>query len=125
VKINTHKDLDVWKDAMAAAMAIFGLTKGLPPEERYSLADQVRRSSRSVAANISEAWMKRQYKAAFLAKLNDAMSEATETQTWLEVILRCDYAPAEVVADLDAMYDRIIARLITMFRRPENWVRPA
>lgn len=69
--------------------------------------------------------MKRQYKAAFLAKLNDAMSEATETQTWLEVILRCDYAPAEMVADLDAVYDRIIARLITMFRRPENWVRPA
>jgi four helix bundle protein len=74
---------------MEATMTIFGLTKELPQEERYSLADQMRRSSRSVAANISEAWMKRQYKAAFLLKLNDAMSEAAETQTWFEVTRRC------------------------------------
>ncbi len=83
MKISTHKDLRVWQDAMEATMAIFELTKGLPQEERYALADQIRRSSRSVAANISEAWMKRQYKAAFILKLNDAMSEAAETQTWL------------------------------------------
>jgi four helix bundle protein len=110
---------------MEATMTIFGLTKELPQEERYSLADQMRRSSRSVAANISEAWMKRQYKAAFLLKLNDAMSEAAETQTWFEVTRRCGYWTPEVTAELDALYDRIIGQLITVFRHPEDWVKPA
>jgi four helix bundle protein len=123
--INTHKDLDVWKTAMAAAMDILELTRALPPEERYSLSDQVRRSSRSVAANISEAWMKRQYKGAFLLKLNDAVSEAAETQTWLEIMQRCGYAPAEALTSLDAAYDRIIGQLITMSRQADKWVRPS
>ena len=123
MKISTHKDLRVWQDAMDATMAVFGLTTRLPQDERYSLADQIRRSSRSVAANITEAWMKRQYQAAFLLKLNDAMAEAAETQTWLELARRCGYWAPEAVADLDAMYDRIIGQLVTMSRHPEDWVR--
>ncbi len=70
---------------MEAAMSIFEMSKSFPKEEIYSLTDQIRRSSRSVPANIAEAWRKRRYKAAFIAKLNDAEGEAAETQTWLEV----------------------------------------
>jgi four helix bundle protein len=79
-KIKTHQDLEVYRVAFDAAMKVFGLSKGFPAEERYSLTDQFRRSSRSVCANLAEAWRKRRYKAAFLAKLNDSEAEAAETQ---------------------------------------------
>ncbi|HEY9653249.1 MAG TPA: four helix bundle protein [Coleofasciculaceae cyanobacterium] len=71
-----HNDLDVYKKAFEAAMQIFELSKTFPVEERYSLTDQIRRSSRSVCANFAEAWRKRRYEAAFIAKLNDCVSEA-------------------------------------------------
>src|SRR5579862_6503958 len=83
--VQSHRDLDVCKQAVAAAMNLFEATKGLPKEERYSLADQSRRSSRSVAANIAEAWRKRRYEAAFVSKLSDSESEACETMVWLEM----------------------------------------
>lgn len=76
---------------MDAAMIIYQTSKGFPPEERYSLVDQMRRSSRSVAANLSEAWRKRRYRAAFIAKLSDTEAEAAETQTWIEFSKRCGY----------------------------------
>jgi len=79
--IKSHRELRVWQDAMDAAMEIFNLTKSFPSDEKYSLVDQMRRSSRSVAANIAEAWRKRRYEAAFRSKLNDSESEACETQT--------------------------------------------
>ena len=75
----SHNDLDIYKKAFEAAMQIFELSKKFPVEERYSLTDQIRRSSRSVCANLAEAWRKRRYKAAFIAKLNDCESEAAET----------------------------------------------
>ena len=78
--INSYKELRVYQNAINAAVDIFTLTKNFPSEEKYSLIDQVRRSSRSVCANLAEAWRKRRYKAAFIAKLNDAESEACETQ---------------------------------------------
>ncbi len=89
--INSHFDLEVYKRAFAAAMRIFELSKGFPPEERYSLTDQMRRSSRSVCANIAEAWRKRRYPAHWVSKLSDSEAEAAETQTWLEFAVECGY----------------------------------
>ena len=81
--INRHFDLDVYQRAFEAAMRIFDLSKGFPAEERYSLTDQIRRSSRSVCANLAEAWRKRRYEAAFVSELFESMAEGTETQTWI------------------------------------------
>ena len=81
-KITTYKDLYVYQKSMEMAFEIFQITKAFPAEEKYSLTDQIRRSSRSVCANIAEAWRKRRYKAAFIAKLSDAEGEAAETQVW-------------------------------------------
>jgi four helix bundle protein len=83
--------LEVYKIAFQHAMEIFHITKDFPPEEKYSLTDQIRRSSRSVCSGISEAWRKRRYKAYFKNKLTDSMSEASETQTWLEFSYACNY----------------------------------
>lgn len=122
VKIGTHRDLEVYQMAFDAAMQIFELTKGFPKEETYALTDQVRRSSRSVCSGIAEAWRKRRYKAAFVSKLNDAEAEATETQVWLEFSVECHYLDARVGHDLDAKYDIILGKLVTMILRPEQWI---
>ena len=119
--IRSHKELTVWQDAMDAAMDIFAVTKTFPPEEKYALVDQIRRSSRSVPANISEAWRKRRYEAAFKSKLNDAESEACETQTWIEFALRCSYVDRQIAESLDQKYEHIAARLVAMIRDSGNW----
>jgi len=106
---------------MGAAMRIFDATKKFPPEERYSLVDQVRRSSRAVSANVAEAWRKRQYPSHFASKLSDAESEAEEVRVWLEFALRCGYLQREIVEELDNAYDRIIAQLVLMRTRPTRW----
>src|SRR5436853_4499516 len=82
--IRHFRDLDVYQNALATGLRVYELSKKFPAEERYALTDQVRRSSRSVCANIAEAWRKRRYEAAFIAKLSDAESEAAETQVHLE-----------------------------------------
>ena len=120
-KIRSHKELNVWRNAMDAAMRLFEITKRFPAEEKFSMTDQVRRSSRSVAANLAEAWRKRRYRAAFVAKLNDAESEATETQTWIEFALRCRYITNETAKELDELYEQIIGRIIVMINQPEKW----
>jgi len=107
--------------AMDNAMDIFRLTKAFPQEEKYSLVDQIRRSSRSVAANISESWHKRRYEAAFIAKLNDAEAEACETQTWLEFSFRCGYLDEATVTELDRKYENLIGKLVTMISGAKNW----
>jgi four helix bundle protein len=119
--IQSHKDLHVWQDAMDGAMEIYAITKAFPHEEKYSLVDQIRRSSRSVAANLAEAWRKRRYEAAFKSKLNDAEAEASETQTWLEVALRCSYIDKQTADTLDQKYDHILTRLVSMSRDVGNW----
>lgn len=81
-------------------MLIFELTKLFPKEETYSMTDQIRRSSRSVCANLAEAWRKRRYEAAYIAKLNDAEGEAAETQTWLEFAVKSEYIEREVATEL-------------------------
>jgi four helix bundle protein len=119
--IRSHRELKVWQEAMEAAMEIFEITKAFPPEERYSLIDQMRRSSRSVASNISEAWRKRRYEAAFKSKLNDSESEACETQTWIEMALRCGYVDKNTAERLDKSYEDLMGKLVSMIRDSHNW----
>ena len=123
-KISSHKQLRVWQDAMDAAMAVFEASKQLPREETYSLVDQMRRASRSVAANVSEAWAKRRYPLAFISKLCDAQAEASETQTWIEFCLRCKYISAEQARILDDRYRVILGQILAMMARPEAWTVP-
>jgi len=89
--IRSYKDLRVYKAAMDAAMKIFEISKRFPPEERYSLTDQMRRASRSVCSNLGEAWRKRRYPAHFVSKLSDSEGEAEETRVWIEFAHRCRY----------------------------------
>ncbi len=102
-------------------MEVFAISKQFPAEERYSLTDQLRRASRSVAANVAEAWRKRRYPAAFVSKLNDAEGEAAETQTHLEIAHRCGYLPITTLQALDSRYETLLARIVTMSAHPEKW----
>ena len=121
-RISSYKELRVFQNAMDAAMRIFELTKSFPPEEKYSLVDQIRRASRSVCANISEGWRKRRYKAAFVAKLSDAESEAAETQVWVEFARRCEYLDDETCSELDRDYDLIMAQIVKMINEADKWL---
>lgn len=122
--IQSHEELDVYRMAFAGAMRVFELSKGLPREERYSLVDQVRRSSRSVCANIAEAWRKRRYEAAFVSKLNDAECEAAETQTWIRFAVDCGYWLQETGNELHQTYDHILGKLVNMIANPAPWLMP-
>jgi four helix bundle protein len=110
--------------AFEAAMQVFELSKGFPREETYSLTDQIRRSSRSVCANLGEAWRRRRYQAAFVSKLNDSEAEAAETQIWLEFAVKCGYLDDAVGRELYKTYDHILGKLVNMIRRPEHWTIP-
>jgi four helix bundle protein len=119
--IKTHFELEVFKRAFAAAMRIFQLSKTFPLEERYSLTDQIRRSSRSVCANNAEAWRKRRYPAHWASKLSDCEAEAAETQTWLKFAADCGYLKQEAETELQSEYNEIIAMLVSMIPHPEKW----
>jgi len=120
-KITRHTDLEVYQRAFAAAMEVFRSSKAFPAEEKYSLTDQMRRSARSVAANISEGWRKRRYPASFVNKLNDSEGEAAETQTWLQFAVDCGYLKPEDARTLYTELDQIIAMLVHMQNRPDDW----
>jgi four helix bundle protein len=107
---------------MDAAMEIYEISKKFPIEEKYSLIDQIRRSSRSVCANLAEAWRKRRYKAAFIAKMSDVETEACETQVWLEFALKCGYIEKSVNNKLDERYNHVIAQLIKIIESPDKWL---
>jgi len=119
--IRRHTDLEGYQRAFAAAMRIFELTRSFPREERYSLIDQIRRSSRSVCANIGEAWRKRRYQAAWISKLGDSEAEAAETQVWLQFSVECGYLSREIGTELYAEYDAILGMLVSMIVHPEDW----
>ena len=102
-------------------MALFELSKRFPKEEVYSLTDQMRRSSRSVCANLAEAWRKRRYPAAFVSKLSDAESEAAETQVWIEFAVKCGYVERDGAARLYATYEEIVRMIVAMICHPESW----
>ena len=120
-KIYSHRDLRVYQLAFIAAMDIFEFTKEFPKEEIYSMTDQIRRSSRSVAANISEAWRKRRYEKAFIAKLSDVESEAAETQVWLEFAYKCGFITEENFKKYLDDYEHIISMIIKMISNPKKW----
>ena len=121
-RIQSYKDLRVYQSAMEVAMEIFELTKSFPAEEKYSMVDQKRRASRSVCTNIAEGWRKRRYKAAFVAKLNDAESEACETQVWIDFAYRCHYLNTATRDRLDQRYDQIIGQLVRMIHEADKWL---
>ncbi|MBJ7901419.1 MAG: four helix bundle protein [Cyanobacteria bacterium RI_101] len=120
--LKTHEDLAVYQLAFASAMNIFECSKKFPIEERYSLTDQIRRSSRSVCANFAEAWRKRRYRAAFIAKLSDCEAEAAETQVWLKFAVKCQYLSPEEGRELYQTYNQILSGLVKMIHSPEKWV---
>ncbi|UFH31006.1 four helix bundle protein [Chryseobacterium sp. C-71] len=119
--IKFHQDLKVYQKSFDAAMEIYELSKTLPQDERYSLTDHIRRSSRSVSANISEAWGKRKYEKSFVAKLTDSEGEARESQTRLQFSLACKYISEEQFNNLNNQYNQIIGMLVNMMNQSKNW----
>ncbi len=102
-------------------MTLFEASKKFPVGERYALADQIRRCSRSVCANIGEAWRKRRYPNAFVSKLSDAETEAAETQVWIDFSVKCGYFPSDQADQLERQYENIQGKLVNMLSRPEQW----
>lgn len=120
-RINSHRDLEVYKFAFAAAMEIFQISKTFPTEERYSLTDQIRRASRSVCSNLAEACRKWIYKAVFVNKISDSMQEASETQTWLDFCIACKYIDQQTFERLDEEYEKILAMLNSMEMKADKF----
>jgi four helix bundle protein len=120
-RIKSVRGLVVYKKAFDAAMRIFEISKAFPKEEKYSLTDQIRRSSRSVCTNMAEAWRKRRYKAVFVNKLSDSGQEAAETQTWLEFALACHYIDDQIYQDLFEQYEQIFAMLHAMSQKASTF----
>ena len=122
MKIRYHWELDVYELARGGRKRIFELSKGFPREELYSLTDQIRRSSRSVCAQIAEAWGRRLYRDDFVNRLNQAESEARETQSWLETAVECEYVTQEIGKELFELYHEAIGKLINMENNPDKWM---
>jgi len=123
--VRHFRELEVYQNGIDLSMRMFRTSKGFPQEERYSLTDQIRRSSRSVCSNIAEAWRKRRYKAAFISKLSDAETEATETQVWCEIAYLCEYIDKTAFIELDDACDHIVSQIIRMSDVADRWtIRP-
>ncbi len=120
-----HRDLKVYQLAYNLAMEIFNHSKTFPPDERYSLTSQIRRSSRSVAANIAEGFRKRQYPNMFVSKLADSDAEATETQVWLDFARDCGYLSTDDHKELMVRYEQVGMMLHSMMDHPERFAPPS
>ena len=120
--ISSHEDLEVYQIAFEAAMEIFELSKNFPQEEKYSLTDQIRRSSRSVCANLAESWRRRRYKGSFLSKLNDAEAEGAETQVWLKFAVKCKYLGIDSGRELYSKYNHILGLIVIMTKNADKWL---
>jgi len=120
-RIESFRDLNVYKLAMELQQEIFILSKTFPREELYSLTDQIRRASRAVGANIAEAWHKRRYPAHFISKLTDADGEQAETQYWLDTACACEYVSSPRHKALLEKCVRIGRMLGKMMSRPESF----
>ena len=125
MQIRSATDLDVYKDAYGLAMEIFEITRNWPPEERFALTGQIRRASRSVCANLREAWAKRRYEAHFISKLTDADGENSETDTWLDFAKDSGYLAAEEHKKLSAKCNSIGRMLGAMLRNPTPFLAPS
>ena len=120
-QINSFKDLIVYQKAYKLAMEIFEISKDFPKEEKYSLIDQMRRSSRSVTSNIAEAWARKRYVKSFVNKLTDSLGEEFETEVWLDYSLDCKYIPIETHTRILADYDEVRKMLISIINKPDKW----
>jgi four helix bundle protein len=121
MRFTKHEDLEVFQLAFKASMLIYEVSINFPKEERYSLTDQIRRSSRSVCANIAEAFYKRKYPNYFLSHLTIAIAEGGETRVWLDFALKCKYIDSEAFVRLMDDYSKIIGKLITMCNQVDKW----
>ena len=119
--VRHFRDLEVYRRAFRASMEIFEMTKTFPREERFSMVDQVRRSSRSVCSNIAEGWRKRKYEPVFCNKMTDSMQEASETQCWLEFAQACHYISNDIFLRMDQEYENIIGMLISMEKKSDKF----
>ena len=119
--VKDYRELRVYQLAFDSAVQIHELTRSFPAEEKYALTDQIRRSSRSICANIAEAWRKRQYPKHFVSKLSDADSESAETIVWLEFALRFGYLAEAQHKKLTDHYDHICRQLTIMISNPQQW----
>ena len=119
--VKSHRDLEVYKLSFKLAMEIFNISKTFPVEEKYSLTDQIRRSTRSVSSNIAEAFRKRRYPKSFILKLSESETESAETQVWLEFAHSCNYLSHELYNDLYSRYDLVIGKIINLMRTAEKW----
>ena len=124
MRIQKHTELEVYKKAFAVAMEVFEASKSFPKEETYSLTDQARRSSRSVCANLAEAWRKRRYEAAFISKLSDCESEAAETQVWIQFAVECGYVDRDRATSFYLAYEEILRMLVAMIDQCDSWTIP-
>lgn len=115
------QDLLAYKKSFSLAMKIFEISKSFPKEEKYSLTDQIRRSSRSVSANISESYRKRRYPKNFISKLTDSDAENSETQTWLEFALACKYLDEDVFKGLYRDSEEVGKLINYMINNPEKF----
>ena len=116
-----YKDLKVFQLSYKLALEIFQATKSFPSEEKFSLTDQIRRSSRSITANIAEAWKKRIYPKMFVSKIVDAAGEAGETEVWLDISKDSGYLSIEKYEDLISAYDEVNRMLFGMVEKPEKF----
>ncbi len=121
----SFRELKVYEKAREAAKEVFELTKDFPREERYALTDQIRRSSRAVKAMLAEAWARRRYKAAFINKIDEALGEANETQSWLDDALDSQYLSAANFKDLNERYQAIGGMLSRMIDRADDFCKHA
>jgi len=115
------RDLIVYQKSYRYSMDVFETTKKYPKEEKYSLTDQIRRSSRSVPANIAEAWVKRKYPKLFVSKLIDSLAEAAETEVWIDMSLDCKYVEKELHDSLIDKYQEVSRMLTSMINTPEKF----
>jgi four helix bundle protein len=121
--IMSFRDLDVYKLAREQAKKIFVITKSFPKEERYSLIDQIRRSSRVVNAMVAEAWARRRYPAAFVNKIDEALGETMETQAWLDHACDCDYLGQKEYCELDQAWQHVGGMLNRMIERADDFCK--
>ncbi len=122
-QINSFRDLIVYQKAYKLSMEVFNVTRTFPKEEKYSLTDQIRRSSRSVCANLSEAWAKRLYPKTFVNKLTDSLGEEFETETWLCYSKDCKYMEEQTYNELMSRYAEVRKMLISMINNPDKFCK--
>ena len=120
-QVNGFRELIVYQKAYKLAMEIFEISNSFPKEEKYSLTDQIRRSSRSVTSSISESWAKKRYIKSFVSKLTDSLGEEYETETWLDYSRDCKYMTIEQHQNFMNGYDEVRKMLISMINNPDKW----